>query len=169
MLDPSAVADRRTEAEKRAEAHFLKYEEQRAKKAAAKSHRCVCRGSRGGGPARRGAGREKKGAGRGEGRWVGASLGASKVRGERMWSCLLARLCSLPARAAHLHRLSSSPAHRHPCVLLTCSALSCLQRAHQGAERQAGHSDRCALCGLRWVCGAGAGAQAQMVASLVWF
>lgn len=39
VLDPTAQADRRTEAEKRAEAHFLKYEEQRAKKAAAKSHR----------------------------------------------------------------------------------------------------------------------------------
>lgn len=39
MLDPAAQADRRTEAEKRAEAHFLRYEEERAKKAAAKSHR----------------------------------------------------------------------------------------------------------------------------------
>lgn len=39
VLDPSAVEDRRTEAEKRADAHFLKYEEQRARKAAAKSHR----------------------------------------------------------------------------------------------------------------------------------
>ena len=39
MLDPSAVVDRRTEAEKKAEAHYLKYEEQRAKKAASKSHR----------------------------------------------------------------------------------------------------------------------------------
>lgn len=40
VLDPNAVEDRRTEAEKRAEAHFLKYEEQRARKAASKSHRC---------------------------------------------------------------------------------------------------------------------------------
>ncbi|EFN58485.1 expressed protein [Chlorella variabilis] len=39
VLDPSAVVDRRTEAEKKAEAHYLKYEEQRAKKAASKSHR----------------------------------------------------------------------------------------------------------------------------------
>ncbi|KAL4457879.1 hypothetical protein ABPG75_012744 [Micractinium tetrahymenae] len=39
VLDPSAVEDRRTEAEKKADAHFLKYEEQRARKAAAKSHR----------------------------------------------------------------------------------------------------------------------------------
>ncbi|KAL4424981.1 hypothetical protein ABPG77_002866 [Micractinium sp. CCAP 211/92] len=39
VLDPNAVEDRRTEAEKRAEAHFLKYEEQRARKAASKSHR----------------------------------------------------------------------------------------------------------------------------------
>lgn len=39
VLDPAAVEDRRTEAEKKADAHFLKYEEQRARKAAAKSHR----------------------------------------------------------------------------------------------------------------------------------
>lgn len=40
VLDPAAdaPADRRTDAEKRAEAHMLKYEEARAKKAAAKSH-----------------------------------------------------------------------------------------------------------------------------------
>ncbi|PRW55967.1 Conserved alpha-helical (ISS) [Chlorella sorokiniana] len=39
VLDPSAVADRRTEAEKKAEEHFLKHEAQRAKKIASKSHR----------------------------------------------------------------------------------------------------------------------------------
>ena len=39
VLDPSAVADRRTAAEKRAEEHFLKYEEVRNRKAAAMSHR----------------------------------------------------------------------------------------------------------------------------------
>lgn len=39
MLDPAAQADRRTEAEKKAEAHFLKYEAERAKKSASKSHR----------------------------------------------------------------------------------------------------------------------------------
>ncbi len=33
------VEDRRTEAEKRRDAHMMKYEEERAKKAAAKSHR----------------------------------------------------------------------------------------------------------------------------------
>ena len=40
MLDPSkdAPADRRTDAEKRAEAHMLQYEELRLKKAAGKSH-----------------------------------------------------------------------------------------------------------------------------------
>lgn len=36
---PAAVEDRRTEAEKRFESHLLKYEEQRLKKAASKSHR----------------------------------------------------------------------------------------------------------------------------------
>lgn len=36
---PPPPADRRTEAEKRFEEHLLKYEEQRLKKAAAKSHR----------------------------------------------------------------------------------------------------------------------------------
>lgn len=39
VLDPNAVVDKRTEAEKKAEAHFLKYEEARASKAALKSHR----------------------------------------------------------------------------------------------------------------------------------
>ncbi|KAI3436809.1 hypothetical protein D9Q98_006219 [Chlorella vulgaris] len=39
VLDPAAVTDRRTEAEKKADAHYLKYEEQRSKKAAALSHR----------------------------------------------------------------------------------------------------------------------------------
>ena len=39
MLDPAAQADRRTEAEKKFEAHAMKYEEARAKKAAVKSHR----------------------------------------------------------------------------------------------------------------------------------
>jgi protein FAM32A len=39
VLDPAAVADRRTAAEKRAEEHFLKYEEVRNRKAAAMSHR----------------------------------------------------------------------------------------------------------------------------------
>jgi hypothetical protein len=39
VLDPSAVTDRRTEAEKKADEHFLKSEEMRARKAAAKSHR----------------------------------------------------------------------------------------------------------------------------------
>lgn len=38
-LDPQAVEDRRTEAEKKFEAHMQKYEEARAKKTAAKSHR----------------------------------------------------------------------------------------------------------------------------------
>lgn len=40
VLDPSkdASADRRTDAEKRAEAHMLQYEELRLKKAAGKSH-----------------------------------------------------------------------------------------------------------------------------------
>ncbi|PSC71518.1 Conserved alpha-helical (ISS) [Micractinium conductrix] len=39
VLDPSLVEDRRTEAEKKAEAHFLKYQDARARKDAAKSHR----------------------------------------------------------------------------------------------------------------------------------
>ena len=39
MLDSSAQADRRTDAERKAEAHFLRYEEQRARKLASKSHR----------------------------------------------------------------------------------------------------------------------------------
>jgi hypothetical protein len=38
-LDPTAVADRRTEAEKKREEHMIKYEESRARKAASKSHR----------------------------------------------------------------------------------------------------------------------------------
>lgn len=43
VLDPEAAApaDRRTEAEKKHEEHMLKYEEARARKAAAKSHRWV--------------------------------------------------------------------------------------------------------------------------------
>lgn len=38
-LDPAAVKDRRTAAEKKADEHFMKYEEQRARKLASKSHR----------------------------------------------------------------------------------------------------------------------------------
>lgn len=37
--DATAVKDTRTEAEKRRDAHMVKYEQERAKKAAAKSHR----------------------------------------------------------------------------------------------------------------------------------
>lgn len=38
-LDPEAVKDRRTAAEKKADEHFMKYEQQRARKLASKSHR----------------------------------------------------------------------------------------------------------------------------------
>lgn len=37
--ETAAVEDRRTEAEKRRDAHMMKYEQERAKKAASKSHR----------------------------------------------------------------------------------------------------------------------------------
>lgn len=39
FLEPNPAEDRRTEAEKKLEAHFEKYEKERAKKEAAKSHR----------------------------------------------------------------------------------------------------------------------------------
>lgn len=39
VLDPEALPDKRTEAEKRHEEHMRKYEEERARKAAKKSHR----------------------------------------------------------------------------------------------------------------------------------
>ena len=82
MLDPAAVQDRRTEAEKRAEAHFLKYEEQRARKSAAKSHRERIKelnGARGGGRA---------GAGEGRGGCCGLRM--------RGWRCTRVRLTSVP-------------------------------------------------------------------------
>ena len=39
MLDPEALPDKRTEAEKKHEEHMRKYEQERARKAAKKSHR----------------------------------------------------------------------------------------------------------------------------------